>query len=176
MTGTYDIGDVVVVRPVDTEQLGVGDVITFQPVSDDPALTTHRIVEVDLRQRGAQFVTRGDANNAVDLGPVKPAQVMGEVWYSVPRWATCRCGWPASWLGTVVQLLAVALLLYGGWFIVAGLLERRRRKRCRHDRPTRSASSCWCSASCAPRWPSRPPPRRTPSGRAGRDEPRRAVP
>ncbi len=127
MTGTYDIGDVVIVRPVDTDQLGVGDVITFQPISDDPALTTHRIVEVTYGSEGTRFVTQGDANGAIDLEPVKPEQVMGEVWYSVPIVGYASVWMASSWLGTAVQLVALGLLLYGASFIVAGLLERRRR-------------------------------------------------
>ncbi len=127
MTGTYDIGDVVIVRPVDPATLQVGDVITFQPVSDDPALTTHRIVEVTYGSEGTRFVTQGDANGAVDLEPVTPEQVMGEVWYSVPVVGYASVWMASSWLGTVVQLVALGLLLYGASFIVAGLLERRRR-------------------------------------------------
>jgi len=127
MTGTYDIGDVVIVRPVDPATLQVGDVITFQPVSDDPSLTTHRIVELAYGSEGTQFVTKGDANGAIDLEPVTPKQVMGEVWYSVPVVGYASVWMASSWLGTVVQLVAVGLLLYGSSFIVAGLLERRRR-------------------------------------------------
>ncbi len=127
MTGTYDVGDVVIVRPVDTDQLQVGDVITFQPVSDDPRLTTHRIIELTYGSEGTSFITKGDANGAIDLEPVTPEQVMGEVWYSVPVVGYASVWMASSWLGTVVQLVALGLLLYGAFFIVAGLLERRRR-------------------------------------------------
>jgi len=127
MSGTYDIGDVVIVRPVDTAKLQVGDVITFQPVSDNPNLTTHRIVELAYGSEGTQFVTKGDANGAIDLEPVTAEQVKGEVWYSVPVVGYASVWMASSWLGTVVQLAALGLLLYGGWFIAAGLVERRRR-------------------------------------------------
>lgn len=126
MTGTFDIGDVVVVRPVDTADLRVGEVITFQPVSDDPALTTHRIVAVNVGSEGTSYVTRGDANTTDDLDAVRPEQVKGAVWYSVPLlgWLSV---WMAGWLGVVTDLVAVGLLLYGGWFLTAGVVERRRR-------------------------------------------------
>jgi signal peptidase len=127
MSGTYDIGDVVIVRPVDPANLHVGDVITFQPVSDNPNLTTHRIVELTYGSEGTQFITQGDANGAIDLAPVKPEQVKGEVWYSVPVVGYASVWMASSWLGTLVQLVAIGLLLYGGWFIAAGLVERHRR-------------------------------------------------
>jgi signal peptidase I len=127
MTGAYDVGDVVVVRRVDPAEVSIGDVITFQPVSDDPRLVTHRVEAITYGSEGRQFVTRGDANDAADLDPVGPDQVMGEVWYSVPA-----VGWLSVWFaGTTVRTLthgiAVVLLLYGGATLARGLHERRRR-------------------------------------------------
>ena len=127
MTPTYGVGDVVVVRPVDPEELRVGDVITFQTTSDDPHLTTHRIVGEVFGSEGREFWTQGDANNAADLSPVEPGQVRGKVWYAVPL-----VGHLAVWLATdstrtLLDLLAIVLLLYGGFHVAAGLVERRRR-------------------------------------------------
>ncbi len=127
MTGTYDIGDVVVVRPVDPAELHVGDVITFQPISDNPSLTTHRIVELTYGSQGTSFITKGDANGAIDLEPVTPEQVKGEVWYSVPVVGYASVWLASSWLGTAVKVAAVGLVLYGVWFVVAGVVEHRRR-------------------------------------------------
>ncbi len=47
------------------------------------------------------------------------------MWYSVPL-----VGYVSVWLAgerTVLDLAAIGLLLYGGWFVLAGLRERRRR-------------------------------------------------
>lgn len=128
MTGTYDVGDVVIVKPVDTDDLRVGDVITFQAVSDDPTLTTHRIVAFAFGSDGKQFVTQGDANGAQDLAPVKPAQVKGEVWYSVPKVGYVATSMAGGWLRTIADVVAVLLLLYGGWAVTTGLVARARRK------------------------------------------------
>ncbi len=127
MTGTYEIGDVVIVKPVEPDELAIGDVITFQAQSDDPTLTTHRIVGLAFGSEGTEFVTQGDANNAADLSPIKPAQVRGEVWYSVPLVGYVSVWLAGGWLRNVVDLFAVGLLLYGGWFIAAGLVDRRRK-------------------------------------------------
>lgn len=126
MEPTYDPGDVVIVRPVDTDELAVGDVITFQPISDDPSLTTHRIVEEVFGSEGRMFQTQGDNNNAPDPDPVKPEQVKGEVWYSVPVVGYASVWMNTGWLSTAIDVVALGLLLYGGWYLAAGLVERRR--------------------------------------------------
>ena len=127
MTGTYDIGDVVIVRPAATEELVVGDVITFQATSDDPTLTTHRIVGLAYGSDGTRFVTQGDANDAADPSPIRPEQVMGEVWYSVPVVGHASLWMAGGWVRNALDLLAAGLLVYGGWFVALGLIERRRR-------------------------------------------------
>jgi signal peptidase len=127
MTGTYDIGDVVVVKPVDTDELQIGDVITFQPFSDDPQLTTHRIVGVSFGSNGREFVTQGDANNAADLKPISEKQVMGKVWYSVPKVGYASVCFAGHLMRTVTDLVGIGLLLYAGVFIAGGLRERRRK-------------------------------------------------
>lgn len=128
MQPVLEPGDVAVVRPVDTERLQIGDVITFQAESGNPQLTTHRIVGVVLTTDGVRYKTRGDANGAADPVPVKPEQVKGEVWYSVPL-----VGYATTWVNgptmtTVIQLVAFGLIIYGAFLLVAGALDRRRPK------------------------------------------------
>ena len=128
MAPTYEPGDVVVVRPTRARDLEVGDVITFQPVSDDPRLTTHRVVAVSYGSTGVRYVTQGDANDTPDLEPVTPSQVKGEVWYAVPLVGYVSVWIATGWLGVVVHWLAVGLVLYGAGLIAVGLLQRRRRE------------------------------------------------
>lgn len=57
----------------------VGKVITFH-VSDDPGsmVVTHRVYEV---QETGDCVTKGDANDSVDLNTISPSQIIGsDVW------------------------------------------------------------------------------------------------
>lgn len=85
MRPAFAAGDLVVARPVDPEQLRPGDVVTFRPRSDDPALVTHRVLSVDRGPGGVTgLVTRGDANAAADE-PLVPEQVVGRVLYTVPH-------------------------------------------------------------------------------------------
>jgi signal peptidase len=129
MAGTYDPGDVVVVRPTDARELEVGDVITFQPVSDDPRLTTHRVVGVTYGSEGVGYVTQGDANDTPDPEPVRPVQVRGEVWYAVPLVGYVSVWMATGLLGDLVRWAAIGLILYGGWFVASGLRERARADR-----------------------------------------------
>ena len=116
----------------------MGDVITFQPVADDPALTTHRIEAISVGSEGRQFVTRGDANNVADLSPVEPGQVVGEVWYSVPL-----VGYVSVWVA-------------GDWVRLA---DRRRRGRAAALRRLVPRRPGWSSAGAARRCRHEPAPR-----------------
>jgi len=127
MAGTYDPGDVVIVRDADTRHLEVGQVITFQPTSDDPRLTTHRVVEVTYGSEGTRYVTQGDANDAPDPAPVRPSQVQGEVWYSVPLVGHLSVWMASGPLGQLVHWFALALIAYGVVQVVRGLRQHHRR-------------------------------------------------
>ncbi|MBO3088482.1 signal peptidase I [Cellulomonas dongxiuzhuiae] len=118
MVPAYDPGDVVVVRGVKDAavEVQVGDVVTFQPVSDDPTLITHRVVEKLFTAQGTMFVTRGDANSADD-DPLVPAQIKAEAVYHVPM-----VGYVSLYLGQQRGLLvvgaAVALFLYAAFMVL----------------------------------------------------------
>jgi len=78
MGPTFNPGDLIVVKPLsdkDKEGLDVGDVITFQPVSGDPTLITHRIIEKRSSNKGVSFITQGDANGVADE-PLKKRPIM----------------------------------------------------------------------------------------------------
>lgn len=109
----------VVVRGVEdaVSEVQIGDVVTFQPVSDDPALITHRVVGKSFGSSGTLFITRGDANGADDE-PIEPEQIMGKVRYSVPyvghvaAWADSRApgGRPTGGPVDVISLAAEAVM------------------------------------------------------------------
>jgi signal peptidase I len=129
MEPSIPLGSLVIVRPVAAEEIRVGDVITFQLVSGEPAVATHRVVAVGVAGDGSRtFTTRGDANAAPDADPVIPEQVRGVVQYAIPGigWINAvLTGELRAWL---IPAAAIALFAYAGWmFVRAGLDHRRRR-------------------------------------------------
>jgi signal peptidase len=69
MTGTYDTGSIVYAKSVPTDELAVGDVITYAPPAgaSPTALVTHRIAAITRDPSGRRvFRTKGDANPAID--------------------------------------------------------------------------------------------------------------
>lgn len=121
MEPTFRAGDVIVVKGVTPDEVcsrvGVGDIVTYLPHPDDPALVTHRVVGrtagVGTDGPECRLVTQGDANSAVDE-PVSPMQVRGQFLYSVPR-----LGWLRQWVqehpGTAVVIVAGLVVAYAAW-------------------------------------------------------------
>jgi len=118
MEPTYSPGDMIIVRGVTdaNREVQVGDAVTFQPVSDDPALVTHRVVSKSFSSSGTSFVTRGDANGADD-DPIVPAQIKGVVMYSVP-WVGHVSLWLGEKRGLAITIAACALLGYAAVMIL----------------------------------------------------------
>ena len=143
MRPTLPPGTLVVVRPVETDAVRIGDVITFQVQPGRPEVVTHRVVAVQSLADGSRaFVTRGDANPGPDPAPVLPAQVKGKLWYSLPL-----IGSVALLLGgqrtLLLTLAGAALLAYAAAVVVSALLRSRRGQAARrqHDRRGRHSSS-----------------------------------
>ena len=85
MAPVYPPGSLVVVRPVESTEVRIGDVVTYQLRSGEPAVATHRVVGVGWSADGERLLTtQGDANPVPDAEPVRGVQLRGEVWYSLP--------------------------------------------------------------------------------------------
>src|SRR3712207_5336195 len=85
MRPSYPPGSLIVSKPVDPEDIQIGDAITYQLKSGKAAVVTHRVIATRMGQDGElEFLTKGDANNANDKDPVRAVQVRGRLWYAVP--------------------------------------------------------------------------------------------
>ena len=130
MEPTLPPGTLIVTRPTPVSEIAVGDVLTFQLRSGEETLVTHRVVQRHLLANGEErFTTQGDNNPVPDADAVRPVQVVGTLWYSVPY-----LGWVPHLLGgsTRVWLIpaaVVALFGYAAWALVSGLRERRAERR-----------------------------------------------
>jgi signal peptidase len=134
MEPTLPPGTLVVVRPTPIDDVHVGDVVTYQIASGEPAVVTHRVTSVTSASDGTRRLrTQGDANAEPDARPVQAAQVRGVVWYSVPwvGYANQLVNGSRGWL---VPTVAVSLLLYGAVMVAVGIVGEARRRRDRRAR------------------------------------------
>ncbi len=97
MEPTIPVGSIVLLRPVDADQVAVGDVITFHRPDRPDELVTHRMVGIEDDATGRAFITQGDANPAPDPWRV-PAT--GSGW---------RCVFHVPYLGYPVSAAASPL-------------------------------------------------------------------
>lgn len=79
MEPTIPVGSIIYAKECDGDQLVVGDVITYQMGS---SRVTHRIEEIDYDTK--EIITKGDANNTVDVNPVTFENVVGKVAFHLP--------------------------------------------------------------------------------------------
>ena len=76
MQPELDIGDIVVVKKVDPNNLKKDDIISFRK---GQTIITHRIEEVKNTEEKIQFLTKGDNNNTSDKDLVSEKEVEGIV-------------------------------------------------------------------------------------------------
>ena len=73
METKINVGDLVIVKKTNTDNLKVNDIIAFR--NSDNTVTTHRIIEVTSE---GCFVTKGDNNNIQDDGIVCSKSIEGK--------------------------------------------------------------------------------------------------
>jgi len=119
-------GTLVVVRPVDFSDIGIGSVITYQLESGRRTVVTHRVVAVGTNLKGEPFVeTRGDANDVADEKPVIPAQVRGERWYHLPYVGYAVNLFPQGERQVALVVVVIGLLGYAATMAVGSVRDRR---------------------------------------------------
>lgn len=155
MAPQYPPGTLVVVKPVDVEDINLGDIITYQLESGKADVVTHRVVAVGAAADGEPlFITRGDANDGDDPEPVREVQIVGKLWYSVPY---------IGWINNVVtgQARAYALPVVVGGLFVYGIVaivisaRDRRREKAALARGTRRAAADEAAPESDPADPAR---------------------
>lgn len=128
-------GSLAVVRPVDPENLGIGDVVTYQIRSGDPEVITHRIVGQSIDSHGRRtWTTRGDANGADDANPVVAAQIKGKVWYSVPLLGYVNSLFSHGERSIIIVLGAAGLFGYAVYMFVSAAIGAVRHRADRRGR------------------------------------------
>jgi signal peptidase len=136
MEPRYPPGTLIYVLPVRSADIKIGDVITYQIESGNPAVISHRVIAINSPADGKRtFILKGDNNSDADLGAVIPAQVRGRLWYAVPLlgWVNSAVGGgKRSWM---VYAIAAALFAYAGYMIIAGLVAESRKRKTKNSPP-----------------------------------------
>ena len=124
MSPEIEGGDVVIVTERPPERIEEDDVITFAPPGDDDRRTTHRVVEVEEEDGQLQFLTQGDANDAVDPAPVPADRVIGEVTLTIPYFGRF-VAFAQTTIGIVSLIILPGLALVGTelWELKKGMDE-----------------------------------------------------
>lgn len=99
------LGDVIVVKKCNEEDLHTGDVITFE---QDQNVITHRIlkIEKDIQNSEIKYITKGDNNNIEDSNQVEYSQILGKEVLTIPY-----LGKIISLLDSKIIILVVILIL-----------------------------------------------------------------
>lgn len=130
MEPTLPPGTLIVVRPVDTDLVAIGDVITYQITSGEADVITHRVVGIDLGADGTRsFTLKGDNNAAADVDPVREVQIQGKLWYSVPVIGHLSLFMNGDARGVIVPIGAGLLFAFAGWMFISGLVGAARKRR-----------------------------------------------
>lgn len=101
-------GDIVVARTVEESQVAEGDIVTF--VDEDGVTVTHRIMEVITEDGKKYYRTRGDSNNADDIGLISIENIKGKYSFKISRDGLLMKTIMTS-RGMVISVL-VAVILY----------------------------------------------------------------
>lgn len=84
MEPAIEMGSLTVVKPVDADDIRVGDIILFRTSSVSEIYTTHRVYEIANNEGIFSFRTKGDANEDPDSDLIKAENIIGRVWITVP--------------------------------------------------------------------------------------------
>lgn len=81
MEPTYSVNDVVYVKYGEFASIKEGDVITF--VNTNNNIVTHRVIEINKEEKC--IYTQGDSNEYPDVMPVYEEDIIGRVYFSLPK-------------------------------------------------------------------------------------------
>lgn len=120
MEPDYPVGSVIYVKEIEATNVKVGDVITFSLGSATEDVLTHRVVEVDAEK--GQFVTKGDANQSVDVEPVAFSSVIG-----TPKFCLKNMGVLAQLFrsGSAIWILGCGILVVFLLWMISDSLKKK---------------------------------------------------
>ena len=129
MQPELDIGDIVVVKDIEENELQEGDIISFR---EGQSVVTHRIIEIENKDNQKQIKTKGDNNNSVDNNIVHVDAIEGKVITSIPL-----IGNLAIMLQGKITIIIIVIIFYA-YFVrsekIKNKKERRKLKRLEYEK------------------------------------------
>lgn len=82
MRPSLDVGDVILVKKIDTDKIKINDIITYEGMESDfkDKIITHKVKNIILEDSKKIFYTKGITNSAIDPA-VYEEQIYGKVIY-----------------------------------------------------------------------------------------------
>lgn len=116
MRPKFQVGGLVVIKPVDASTLQVGEIISFmKPSISKNTAVCHRILAIQYQNGQEFFQTKGDANNAPDQGLTPTSFVKGKEILYIPdlgRIADAK-NFGATHVSLMGMSLPIAVLVIG---------------------------------------------------------------
>lgn len=126
MEPTIPTGSLLYIRQAQPQDMDEGDVIAYYGGTGSGAVITHRVVE--NRVVMGEFITKGDANQAADINPVRYANFIGEVVHIIPGAGKAAAFFTSPGGKKLAAcLVAAAVLLH----LLASLLDKMKQKMCK---------------------------------------------
>lgn len=119
MEPQIQIGDIVVVKEIDTDTLKKGDIIAFKSTD---TIITHRIIQIINEVNQTKYITKGDNNNIQDEEYILPENVEGIYKFKISQLGNIIIFMQTS-RGKIACLSIFILLLF-----IEQFSEKRRKK------------------------------------------------
>ena len=120
MEPSIPVGSLVYAKPVEPATLQTGDVIVFYNTNAASASDrtgqngtypiTHRVVENHVEE--SEIITKGDANESIDMYPAAYINIVGKVFTHIPK-----LGFLASPLATLQGKIAMVMVILAGFLL-----------------------------------------------------------
>jgi signal peptidase len=119
MEPAFNPGGMVVARPVEMEDIEVGDPILFRETYiGGEALICHRVIDIEAIDNQLFFQTKGDANEYPDSGLVSSQNFVGKTIFYVPHVGNIAFRshlqeTPIVFMGKKISIAALLILIIG---------------------------------------------------------------
>ena len=113
METKINIGDLIIVKEVDSKNIKKGDIIAFKK---DKIVISHRVVEVHSNDGVLNFTTKGDNNDVIDKFLVNSNEIQGVFVNKIPGLGNVLLflGKP---MGLLLVILVIIIISMGVYFI-----------------------------------------------------------